>query len=256
MVDLSCLVDRLVAEMGGFPHIKSVFTRFITTLFPPACPFCLTTLLTGQLDPFCTTCSRGIFPLTGACCSCCALPFVGSENSSHLCSRCLVKAPPFNHVYAYGYYDQILRQMVHQFKFNNKVGLDRHLARLVISAIDPGLSVDLVIPVPLHRKSLQRRSYNQSLLLAREIARIKNWNIEKNLLGKMKETASQHDLTARQREHNLREAFHVKYSLSGEHILLVDDVLTTGSTASACSKMLLAAGAGRVDVAVIARAAR
>ncbi len=79
---------------------------------------------------------------------------------------------------------------------------------------------------------------------------------KKNLLVKTKETASQHDLTARQREHNLREAFHVKYSLSGEHILLVDDVMTTGSTASACSKILLAAGAGRVDVAVIARAAR
>lgn len=146
--------------------------------------------------------------------------------------------------------------MVHQFKFNNKVGLDRHLARLVVSAIDPDLSVDLVIPVPLHRKSLQRRSYNQSLLLAREIARIKQWNVEKGLLEKIKETEPQHDLTARQREHNLRDVFHVRYPLSGEHILLVDDVMTTGGTVSACSKILLAAGAGQVDVAVIARAAR
>jgi ComF family protein len=242
--------------MGGFPHIKRVFTQFFKTIFPPACPFCLTTLSVGQTDPFCPTCSDGIHALTGACCSSCALPFVGSENSSHLCSRCLVKTPPFNHVYAYGYYEQTLRQMIHQFKFNNKVGLDRHLVRLVVSAIDPDLSVDLVIPVPLQRKSLQRRSYNQSLLLAREIARIRHWNVEKNLLKKIKETAPQHDLTARQREQNLRNAFHVRYPLSGEHVLLVDDVMTTGVTVSACSEALLAAGAGQVDVAVIARAAR
>lgn len=210
----------------------------------------------GHVDPFCPTCSGGIPPLTGACCSCCALPFAGSENSSHLCGRCLLKKPPYNHVYAYGYYEQTLRQMIHQFKFNNKVGLDRHLARLIVSAIDPGLSVDLVIPIPLQRKSLQCRSYNQSLLLAREIARSRNWTVEKNLLEKIKETAPQHDLTARQREQNLQDAFHVRYPLSGEHVLLVDDVMTTGVTVSACSEALLDAGAGQVDVAVIARAVR
>lgn len=256
MVDLSCHVDRSVAGMGGFPHISRAVAQFIKTIFPPACPFCLTTLSVGQTEPFCPTCSAGIRPLTGASCSYCSLPFVGSENSSHLCGRCLAKTPPFDHVYAYGYYEQILRQMVHQFKFNNKVGLDRHLARLVVSTIDPSLSVDLVVPIPLQRKSLQRRSYNQALLLAREIARIRHWKVENNLLEKITETAPQHDLTARQREQNLRDAFHARYSLSGEHLLLVDDVMTTGATVSSCSEVLLAAGAGRVDVAVIARAAR
>lgn len=242
--------------MGGFPHINRLVTRLVKTVFPPACPVCLTTLSVGQAGPFCSTCLAGMPPLTGACCSCCSLPFTGSENSSHLCGRCLLKAPSFNHVYAFGYYEQILRQAIHQFKFNDKVGLDRYLAGLIESVIDSSLAVDFVVPVPLQRKSLQRRSYNQALLLARELARIRGWRVESRLLEKIRETAPQHNLSARQREQNLLEAFDVRFSLSGEHILLVDDVMTTGVTVSVCSDVLIAAGAGQVDVAVIARAAR
>lgn len=242
--------------MGEFPHFGEVARRVFKILFPPACPLCLATLPAGTAELFCSTCGSGIRPLTGACCSRCSLPFGGAENSSHLCARCLTSSPSFHHVYAYGYYAETLRQAVHQFKFNNKVGLDRCLATLIDQALGADLSVDLVVPVPLQHKNLCQRSYNQALLLAREIARIRGWKVNHQLLEKIRMTAPQHDLSARKRELNLRGAFEFRQRLSGEHVLLVDDVMTTGTTVEACCRVLLAAGAGQVDVAVIARAAR
>ncbi|NOQ51869.1 MAG: ComF family protein, partial [Desulfuromonadaceae bacterium] len=113
--------------------------------------------------------------------------------------------------------------------------MDRPLAKLLNRIIvDP--TATLIIPVPLHRKRLQQRSYNQALLLARELARLKKIPLAKDLLQKTVETPAQQELTARERERNLKQAFQVKEALDGERILLVDDVLTTGATAVACSR--------------------
>lgn len=222
--------------------------------FPPACPLCLQTLPQESALPFCRECERGITPLAAARCLCCALPFAGSENSSHLCSRCLVDKPPYRKVFCYGHYQGRLRDAIHQFKFEGKVGLDRALGGLVSQAIDSRLQYDLIVPVALHPESLRSRSYNQALLLAREVARLRRWRVDHRLLRKVRETRAQHDLTAGQRTKNLRGAFQVTGDVSKARILLVDDVLTTGATATACCQALLAAGAEGVDVGVVARA--
>lgn len=154
-----------------------------------------------------------------------------------------------------GIYESSLRHAIHQFKFNGKVGLDRPLGRLLEHAISRDLKIDLVVPVPLQQKRLQQRSYNQALLLAREVARIRRWPLHHNLLAKVRETESQQGLTAGERVKNLRGAFQLQEPLSGQNILLIDDVMTTGATVAACSQVLIAGGAAEVVVAVIGRAA-
>ncbi|MCW8858841.1 MAG: ComF family protein [Deltaproteobacteria bacterium] len=243
-------------EMGGFPRLKQSAVQLFKLIFPPACPLCLGTLPSKGAGDFCPTCLAGFKPLPKAHCSCCSLPFAGAGNSSHLCSRCLKKPPPYTQVYAFGLYEDSLREAVHQFKFNRKVGLDRSLGRLLEQSIGSDLNIDLVVPVPLQRKRLQQRSYNQALLLAREVARTRSYTMDAGLLVKTKETALQHDLPAREREKNLHGAFRLERQLSGEDVLLIDDVMTTGATVAACSQVLLAGGAGSVNVAVMARAAR
>jgi len=133
--------------------------------------------------------------------------------------------------------------------------LDRSLGQLLERVIASDLKFDLVVPVPLQRKRLQQRSYNQALLLAREVARIRGLPLNSNLLIKIRATESQQELSASDRIKNLRGAFQLQEKLSGQRILLIDDVMTTGATVATCSQVLIDGGAAEVYVAVIGRAA-
>ncbi|PLY03908.1 MAG: hypothetical protein C0622_03920 [Desulfuromonas sp.] len=241
---------------GGLATFKHFFTRLIKTIFPPACPVCLRTLPYGWSAVFCASCQAELHSLPASRCSLCALPFASPVASTHLCGRCLKTKPHFFAVYAVGLYDGTLQQAIQQLKFNQKIALDRVLGGLLAAAVAPDLAVDLVVPVPLEGKRLRRRGYNQALLLAHELARLRGWQLSSGLLIKSRETPAQQQLSARERERNLQGVFHTSAPLNGETVLLVDDVMTTGSTVSACARELLSAGAGRVGVAIIARAAR
>ena len=224
-------------------------------VFPPACPLCCNTFPKGWQDLFCRTCLRGFLPLPAARCPRCALPFDGSSASGHLCGRCAQKTPPFSSVHAVGLFEQSLRQALHQFKFHQRVGLDRPLGQLLLRQFNTDQQFDLIVPVPLNSRRLKERSYNQSLLLAREIGRGLRIPVAVHLLQREQDTESQRKLSAHEREKNMRGAFQLRGSLAGEKILLVDDVMTTGATVSACSGELIRGGAGEVQVAVIGRAA-
>jgi ComF family protein len=162
-------------------------------------------------------------------------------------------------VVAAGVYAGTLREAVHRFKFGGALALDRPLGGLLaarLAAEMPLWRPELVVPVPLHRRRLGERTYNQSLLLARELARQWRVAVPARLLLRTRPTPPQQGLTAAQRRRNLKGAFALRRPLGGERVLLVDDVLTTGATARECARMLLAGGAGEVAVAVLARAAR
>lgn len=226
----------------------------LTQLLPPACPLCSQTFPVNWQAPFCSDCLSGFLPLPKAHCSCCALPFTGSSNSTHLCGSCIDRPPPFEKVHTIGCFDSSLREAIHQFKFNQRIGLDRPLGILLNRSLPIDSSFELIVPVPLQRRRLRQRSYNQSLLLARELARHQHLPVATDLLVKKTETVPQQELSARQRERNLSQVFAVQRQLKGERVLLVDDVMTTGSTVRACSQALLSAGAGVVQVAVVGRA--
>jgi len=234
--------------------LRQGLSWLLQQLLPPACPLCRQTFPAAWAAPLCAGCLAGISPLPAAHCTCCALPFTATAGSAHLCGRCLKQPPGFNKVFALGLFSGTLRDAIHQLKFSQRVSLDRPLARLLTEKIPANSAFDLIVPVPLHRLKLQRRSYNQALLLARELGRCRDLPVAVRLLNKTVDTPPQQDLSAAERWQNLKQVFRVEQQLQGEKILLVDDVLTTGATVRSCSQALLTAGAAEVQVAVLARA--
>jgi ComF family protein len=165
---------------------------------------------------------------------------------------------------AYGSYDGGLRDLIHLLKYRQVRPVAGVLGRMAAETI-AGLETALpageiaVIAVPLHRRKLAQRGFNQSELIARAalklLARPQRFQISTGALVRCRETGSQIGLTRHQRRENLRGAFAVADpdQVSKRHILLVDDVLTTGTTASECARVLRRAGAGQVWVATVAR---
>ena len=157
---------------------------------------------------------------------------------------------------AAGLYTGTLKQAMQRFKYAGVVDLDRPLANLLHAEIPTGIDAEVIIPVPLHISRLRNRGFNQSLLLARVLAHKLLISLDHEILQRVVDSHSQQGLDARQRLHNLRDVFTVTRKLAGARVLLVDDVMTTGATVSACTRVLLDAGAESVKIAVIARAPR
>ena len=172
---------------------------------------------------------------------------------------------------AYGGYHGELRSLVHLLKYEGMQPVARRLGRLLADSLEAfASSADappqmLVIPVPMHLVKQRKRGFNHAELLARAAMaemrrRHPQWrlHLQTSLLKRVRVTVSQAGLTSHQRRQNLRGAFFVPHPgrLVGQHVLLVDDIYTTGATARACSRVLMNAGAASVRVATVARAQR
>jgi len=233
----------------------TVGLNWLGYLLPPACSLCGGVFSRMTAEPFCFRCMATISPLPQARCSCCALPFAPSSAvSPHLCGRCIQNRPSYAVTYAAALYQGELRSAIRRFKFQQYPNLDRPLAELLMKCLPLPLEVDLLVPVPLHPVRLRERTYNQALLLARELGRLCRLPVVHDVLKKSRSTDPQQSLSAARRRDNLRGAFTLNREVRGKKILLVDDVMTTGVTVDLCSQVLLAGGAERVDVAVVARA--
>jgi ComF family protein len=180
-----------------------------------------------------------------------------------LCGLCYRAAPRFRKAVAYGPYDGPLRDLIHIFKYQRVRSASPLLGKLLLEAVQgAGLAGPLaVVPVPLWPGKQRARGFNQAEEIARSFCRVRasdGIQLEATLLIRSRETTSQTGLTRLQRRANLRGAFAVQRSekLRGRSILLVDDVMTTGSTAGECARVLLRAGAKEVFVATVARATR
>jgi len=172
--------------------------------------------------------------------------------------------PPFGRAVAYGSYDGPLRDLIHLLKFEQVRSAAPVLGRLLADAI-AALELSLpagtiaVVPVPLHVHKKSQRGFNQAELIVREalkrLSRLDRFELCTSTLIRIRDTGSQIGLTRHQRRQNLRGAFAVKEgtAISGRDVLLVDDVYTTGATASECARILRRAGAARVWVATVGR---
>jgi ComF family protein len=182
---------------------------------------------------------------------------------------CQLAPPAFIRAVNFGVYDGAMRAAIHALKYDRIAPLARDLGALLAGAIaqlEPDAPADmLVVPVPMHRGRMAERGFNQARTLATEaLRRLQTshpaWRFELSAssLVRQRSTQSQAGLTPRQRRQNLRGAFFVSEpdAVRGRHILLVDDIFTTGATARACSKMLVESGAASVRVATLARAQR
>ncbi|HXP83530.1 MAG TPA: ComF family protein [Bryobacteraceae bacterium] len=170
---------------------------------------------------------------------------------------CRLGLQGFDEVYSYGSFEGTLRQLIHLFKFEGVRPLARVFGDRMALALPREQNFDAIVPLPLHWWKRWRRGFNQADLLAREIGR--RWNVPvRDLMLRTRATAPQAGLTNAQRRLNVRGAFRVKRGvrLDGRRILVVDDVFTTGATASACARALKRAGAAHVSLLTLARTDR
>jgi len=170
----------------------------------------------------------------------------------------MLAPPPFSGARAYGYYSAELRLLVHRFKFSGRRDLVALFSPLMLAAFADWYSradFDLVVAVPLHPGRRRERGFNQAALLARTLARDLGLPISETALGRTRSTQAQSGLSDAQRRLNVRGAFAVRNrtAVQEKHLLLVDDVMTTGATVASASRALLEAGALRVSVLTLAR---
>jgi ComF family protein len=176
------------------------------------------------------------------------------------CGACNRQPPAFNEVVAPWLYDFPIDALVTRFKHQGKWPLGRLLAELLGETLqhrfNEGLRrPDVLIPVPLAKKRLRQRGFNQAAMLANWLGARLDLPVDERVIGRVKETPSQQGLDAKARKRNLASAFALKDAtpIIGKHLALIDDVLTTGSTANALAELLLKAGAQSVDVYCLAR---
>lgn len=218
-------------------------------LFPSVCPNCGSRFDSVEFLPLCGDCWTSINRYRGPSCRICAMPF--NSRYPHICEDCISNPPAFSSVHIYGIYSGVLATAINLMKFSGIKRLSRPLARLLMDLDIP--DADVVIPVPMTKKSLLKRGFNQSLLIAREISKRKGIPLDIDSLQKIKETLPQVGLKAEERTRNLRGVFSVTGEVKDKEILLIDDVMTTGTTLRECSKAILKAGAAKVRCLVIAR---
>ena len=238
--------------------MRALIERCLQFLLPPQCHCCEKFLEDGQ-QGICPDCLSKIRWIEPPLCTLCGVPFLSREIENHPCGACLTRGKYFTMARAVGYYEGPLREAIHRWKYEEKSYLTLFFGEKLAEGFcrywDPQ-SFDLIIPVPLHSKRLRERGFNQALLLVKELSRRTQIPYSKRLLQKRILTPPQVNLSGGEREKGVRGSFHIQRDeeIEGKSILLVDDVYTTGATVNECSKVLLKAGAERVDVLTIAHA--
>ncbi|CAI1110368.1 DNA utilization protein GntX [Serratia rubidaea] len=203
----------------------------------------------------CSYCLRRL-PAPPTCCPCCGLP---AGDSRYPCGRCLQKMPPWRRLVFVTDYVSPLSQLVKRLKFQRRPELALLLARLLLLRWlqlrrEQYLNrPELILTVPLQKMRRWRRGYNQSELLATPLARWLGCEYRPRALRRIRATAAQQRLTARQRRRNLRGAFRCDEDLAGRHVALLDDVVTTGSTAAEIAALLQAQGVASLQIWCICR---
>jgi ComF family protein len=196
--------------------------------------------------------------LTGPACGRCGLPLAGPPESGVLCLNCRAMPPHFDCARAFFAYQSPAGALIRRYKFDGEFRLGPHLLRTALGrGWLPGdlPGADAVLPVPLHRRRLRERGFNQALLLARPLARHLGCPVIKRALVRTRYTSQQTLLPMNKRWDNVRNAFAVRRpgTVRGLKLLLVDDVMTTGRTADECAKALKQAGAAGVAVLTLCR---
>lgn len=231
-------------------------TGVLDFLLPPVCIGCDTPVdAPGRL---CAACWPHVGFISAPLCACCGLPFELPAPPGTRCAGCIANPPPFATARAAARYGGPMRDLLLRFKHADRLDLAPSLARLMVQAGGDCLAgADALVPVPLHWRRRLMRRYNQAAELARGIARLSGVPQWSDVLARGRATPPQGRLGRLARLRNVTGAFKVppaaRARVAGRHLVLIDDVMTTGATAFACARALKAAGAARVDVLTVAR---
>ncbi len=227
-------------------------TRRLQLLADPRCELCLEPTSAHRF--LCQHCEAAL-PRYGQRCDCCALPLPAGQSR---CGRCLSRLPAYDCIHTPFLYRPPVSDLIKQLKFGRRLHLAPLLGGLLAEYIETRLESlpDVLIPVPLHRRRLAERGFNQSQELARVLHRALAVPLDSGRVIRRRHTEAQSGLKLEQRRRNLSGAFAVKDGAMPRHVLIVDDVVTSGFTVDTLSRLLRRHGVQRIEVAALARAER
>ncbi len=233
--------------------LKAINKGIIYSLFPHHCIIC--SEKTNRKFDLCTTCERDL-PWLKMVCRSCAIPLPSLTES--ICGACLKKPLPFYKLHVFFSYTEIIKKLIIGLKFQQRLDYAKILGTLLAKKINSRYQGELlpnkIIPVPLHKKRLHERGFNQAIELAKPISKELNIPIEYRRCKRVVNTAAQSKLSASQRSINVKNAFIAHHDLAHQHIALLDDVITTGHTLIEISRALYYVGVKRIDVWCCSRA--
>lgn len=216
-----------------------------TTIFTGACFFCLA----GCNNVWCDACEQDFIINVGRCPVC-----ARRTNNDARCGACIKQPPYFFSTEVLFNYQYPGKQLIQDFKFNKRPELSGSFAKKLSNKLISKQNLpEIIIPVPLHKTRQRERGYNQSLELARDIAKRTGLSIDTTLCKRIKNTGPQSSLSGEMRKNNVKGAFVLTEKCHPNHIAIVDDVITTGSTVNEIAALFIKSGCHRVDVWAIAR---
>ncbi len=230
-------------------------SKLLSFLFPEGikCIFCGSDINDQEGYCICEKCKKDLPFQDKNICEICGDVIFAQEN---ICLNCKAKLPAYKKVVSIFWYENEIIKLVYSFKYGGSKYLAKPMANIMSEKLKTeNLNFDVILPVPISDKKLKTRGYNQSELLAKEISQKLNCDTYNNILIRVKDTVTQTNLTRKERQENLKDAFAIndKKLIKNKNVLLIDDVLTTGSTAEECSKVLLKNAAKNVYVLSYAR---
>jgi len=236
--------------------LKKFLNNLINIIYPTKCLVCKKSISSSSAKKYiCDLCWDNIKKNTPPFCKYCCRHI---ENETYaVCKECRNKTFYFEQAFSACIYEGAIKELIHQFKYDDKDYLGKNLAELLIEFINtyriPLKGFDFVIPIPLHPVKFRQREYNPALILAQHISQVFNLKVLNNVLHKIRNTVSQTKLDTQSRWKNVSNSFRVTSQIiKDKSIILVDDILTTGATASEAARVLKLAGAKNITVLVLA----
>lgn len=233
--------------------LRNMFETAIVFLYPAKCRVCEEFLGVISMPYICANCWREMQFLEPPWCDICGTPGVDG-----LCDACAVSPPRYGKLRSIAFYHTTLQQAIHLFKFEKKRIFAQHLIQLINAHIPSDCSIeayDFVLPIPIHKKRLRERGFNQATLLADGIAKVAGVRVLTDTLVRKRHTVAQSSLDSAARQQNIVGAFEVRNGdiISGKRLLVIDDVFTTGATIREAVSELWTADPAEIDVLTLAK---
>lgn len=253
---------RLPRIATGRALRQQVIETALTFLYPAQCRACDTPLGLEPVPYFCNACWAQMQFVEPPWCEMCGTPlrsaFSSDADGSEVCDACAKAPPRYGKLRTIAFYEAALQEAIHLFKFEKRTGLAKPLIQLMLAHLPDDCRIEdyhFILPIPIHKKRLRERGFNQSRLLAEGIAKAKGVPIATDIFVRHKNTKAQSSLAGRERQENITDAFELRKpdAIFGKRLLLIDDVFTTGATIREAVKELWNADPGEIDVLTLAR---